>query len=417
MWFILYCNIAETHWITDSDNIKRSYGYIYDDLNRLLKANYFKRERETHSYDETLTYDRNGNIKTLKRNGFTDSDNLGMTYPIDDLDYAYLDDSNQLNSVTDSSMSIDGFKDGHGGANDYDYDDFGNMTIDLNKGIQKLIKYNHLNLPVSIEFVNDGIINYIYNALGVKVAKTVTMNDPNTGTTQSTTDYMAGFQYKDNELQFFPTAEGYVSVTDGAKFNYVYSYTDHLGNIRLSYTKAGAELKILEENHYYPFGLKHSNYNVEKVDFKKDETGIFAVLEPVERNKYQYKYNGKEYQDELNLNLYDYGARNYDPALGRWMNIDPLAEMSRRVSPYNYCLNNPVFFIDPDGMMQAPNGGSYNFKNDPPPMTKFDIDDSMFGFRGDSGGPTDPPKLGEGTNSGSAEYKGADGLPNGKWIY
>lgn len=93
--------------------------------------------------------------------------------------------------------------------------------------------------------------------------------------------------------------------------------------------------EILEENHYYPFGLKHSYTNTVVSDYK-------------------YKYNGKELQDDLGLNLYDYGARNYDPAIGRWMNIDPLAEVSRRFSPYTYALNNPVRFTDPDGNEPVP---------------------------------------------------------------
>jgi len=195
-------------------------------------------------------------------------------------------------------------------------------------------------------------MEYLYNALGEKLGKLV---DDHTvsPTVYQHTEYLGVFQYVDDKLQFFPTGEGYVSVIDNA-FRYVYNYVDHLGNIRLSYTKPkpSEPLAILEESHYYPFGMKHSNYAGEKYEYVKlSGSDGFIALEAVERSKYQYKYNGKEFQDELSLNWYDYQARNYDPAIGRWMNIDPLAEMSRRFSPYTYALNNPVFFIDPDGMM------------------------------------------------------------------
>jgi RHS repeat-associated protein len=115
----------------------------------------------------------------------------------------------------------------------------------------------------------------------------------------------------------------------------------------------------LEENHYYPFGLKHQNYNTGRRQLGKKEeilagnlTLMPAFVLPTEDKplEYKYKYNGKEWQDELGLNFYDYGARNYDPAIGRWMNIDPLAETSRRWSPFTYCYNSPMVFVDPDGM-------------------------------------------------------------------
>jgi RHS repeat-associated protein len=215
------------------------------------------------------------------------------------------------------------------------------------------IKYNHLNLPTSITFESGSKITYLYNAVGTKLGKTVTSVSPESGSVATQTDYFNGFQYKDNGLQFFPTAEGYDSVIDGQKFNYVFNYTDHLGNNRVSYSldQADQQVKILEENHYDPFGLKHSNYNTDKVRFEKDENyNIFAVLKPVQRGDYQYKYNGKEYQDELGLAMYDYGARNYDPAIGRWMNIDPLAEFYYNHTPYNYVGSNPIIRTDPDGM-------------------------------------------------------------------
>ncbi len=93
---------------------------------------------------------------------------------------------------------------------------------------------------------------------------------------------------------------------------------------------------VIQMDDYYPFGLTFNSYNRENAAAQ------------------DYKYNSKELQDELNLGWLDYGARMYDPAIARWMVIDPMADKMRRWSPYNYCFDNPLRFIDPDGMSPDP---------------------------------------------------------------
>ncbi|MDR6488479.1 RHS repeat-associated protein [Chryseobacterium vietnamense] len=125
-----------------------------------------------------------------------------------------------------------------------------------------------------------------------------------------------------------PVSEGFYSFIEN---RYIYNYKDHLGNTRVTFAKNNAGmLESIDTNNYYPFGLNHiggSSYS---------NFGSY----------YNYKYNGKELQE---TGFYDYGARMYMADIGRWGVIDPLAETSRRFSPYNYALNNPIRFIDPDG--------------------------------------------------------------------
>ncbi len=178
------------------------------------------------------------------------------------------------------------------------------------------------------------------------------------------TNYQGMFHYENNILKFFATAEGYVNVTTGGRqgpdgpsyvFSYIYNYTDHLGNIRVSYTNNGINAAIIEENHYYPFGLKHKKYgSVDKdlVCVNEDcyEIGI-DVVPPQARKSYQYKVQNKEWQDELGLNLYDFHARLFDPAINRTLTIDPKSEMFYSMSPYSFLNNSPLITIDPDGKM------------------------------------------------------------------
>jgi RHS repeat-associated protein len=323
-------------------------------LNRLLEANYYREGGNYRdSYLERIAYDKNGNIQKILRHG--DSDAVDYEFVIDELQYTYdAQNPNLLLKVFDYSNSPQGFKDDGDGIsdheNDYKYDTFGNLIKDDNKNIES-ITYNHLNLPVKIIFHN-GNISYLYTATGQKIKKVVSSRET------ITTDYLGSFQYFNNNLKHIPHAEGYVNVVNG-KFKHVFNFTDHLGNIRLSYSDANRDNlithdEILEENNFYPFGLKHTAYNTNERQYINNDqiNELILILFPrfTGDGRYNYKYNGKEFQDELGLNFYDFGFRNYDPALGRWMNIDPLSERRYELSTYNYVQNSPLSRFDPNGL-------------------------------------------------------------------
>ncbi|RQO41572.1 sugar-binding protein [Chryseobacterium sp. KBW03] len=331
-------NISEIDWKTSVDDLLKRYIYAYDPLNRLT-AGYYQEPTTSvpinHFYNEEIAYDLNGNITRLQRN--MKGSNNSSEY-IDNIFYTY--SGNRLISASDAAQNYNGYP---AGGKLIDYDDNGNMINQKDKNISA-IQYNYLNLPYSIKISEgkQGIITkdiqYTYRADGVKVAKKYT---PFLGNIE--TNYLDGFQYDNKEtgetsqplppsLKFVSTSEGYYNFENN---KYIYNYTDHLGNVRVSYFKNGSGLEVLEESNYYPFGLKHGISNP-------------SVGNP----SYNYKYNGKELQE---TGMYDYGARMYMPDLGRWGVIDPLAEASRRFTPYHYGNNNPIRFTDPDGRLTVDN--------------------------------------------------------------
>ncbi len=202
--------------------------------------------------------------------------------------------------------------------------------MDQNKGITA-ITYNHLNLPVRISFGSTKRIDYLYDAAGTKIRKTVV-----NGSTTTTTDYSGNFIYENNVLKFIQHAQGYVAHTlnssNGSEFNYVYQYKDHLGNNRVSYAydSDSNSVKIIDDNHYYPFGLEMEFQETSKNSFSLSSTDQKVKIMQQPDSGYKYKFNGKELEEDLGLNTYDYGARNYDAALGRWMTVDPLSDFENR---------------------------------------------------------------------------------------
>ena len=256
-----------------------------------------------------------------------------------------------------------GFKEraARNGTPTYVYDANGNLTQDKNKGLT--ITYNYLNLPQTITFDGTqgnagGTIDFTYDATGKKWRKTVTP----TRQCGQVRDYIDGVEYTSTLCGLIlssPTpdlihfSDGYVQRDPSTDGNYswlgwVYKYalTDHLGNTRVVFSDKNDDgvvgLTDIEQiNNYYPFGLNMDG----------PWNGASG--------QYKFQYNNKEWNSDLGLNLNDYGARFYDPTIGRWNSVDLMSEKMRRYSPYDYAYDNPIRFIDDNGNEPADPGPAW----------------------------------------------------------
>ena len=313
-------NISSMTWKSGAGATPRGYKFSYDRLGRLTDAEYGEGPSlsvNTNRFNEQVTgYDKMGNILGLKRYGQTSATGYDV---IDDLSLSYA--GNRLKKVADRSGTSafnNGFefKDGIDLSTEYEYDENGNLTKDLNKNITA-IQYNCLNLPSRVMFANGNSISYLYDAAGRKLRTVHVLEGDSV-----TTDYCGNVVYENGVPQILLTEVGYVSLTDG---QYHYYLKDHQGNNRVVVDEEGT---VEEVNHYYPFG------------------GVFSSTGDAQ----PYKYNGKELDRKGGLDWYDYGARMYDAVLGRWHAVDPMSEKYYGVSPYLYCANNPILLVDPNGM-------------------------------------------------------------------
>ncbi len=334
-------NIDAVDWQIICED-KQRYDITYDALDRIKTANHTTYVRQESGgvnpvlgrYNMSIgSYTKVGDIESLNRTGWTGEyyNNGDLMYQnIDALVYNYA--GGRLSSVTENTASNNK---GQRGSTSFTYDNAGNMLTDSNKDITE-IQYNFLNLPELIKVDGKGTIAFLYDAAGVKLRKIV--KDEN-GTVLTTKDYIGGVEYTNGKLEAVYHSEGRLTPKADGSMQYEYSIKDHLGNTRVTFADRDGsgiidKTEILQQNHYYPFGMNMEGEWSQRVNGK---------VTP-------YQYNGKELNTDFDINLNDYGARWYDSSIARWTSVDPLAEKYASYSGYNYVLNNPIAFTDPDGM-------------------------------------------------------------------
>ncbi|NDW17918.1 hypothetical protein D0T53_03170 [Dysgonomonas sp. 216] len=360
-------NISAVSYGFETDGIGNNYGYgytyDYDNLGRLKESRFHRIDKYTNGvnmdeFNESLSYDKHGNITDLKRTYTLNAPSWNETVTPDLLQYRY--NGNQLQAVDDGERNTATyntmfFTDRASLGTEYLYDKNGNMVTDYNKRISK-IKYNYLNLPYKLQMEEGHVAEYVYDATGtllyeqeltakgtsVPMGSLVELTSDNIRFT-SYRYYVGNKIYNKSgsglaNLQKTYTEEGTFNIVS-KKVRHLAYIKDHLGSVRAEYDLAATAANVKSLRHYYPFGVEFS--------YKNNSN----TLE---------RFNGKQVKTMHGQNFLDYGARMYDPTLARWHVIDPLAEKYYSISPYTYCLNNPVKYIDPDGRQVIIGGPALN---------------------------------------------------------
>ena len=319
--------------------------YDYNAQNMLTDSGYNEGDRQNDgqgNYDESLSYDKMGNVQSLLRSGLLDDGSYGL---IDNLSYSY--HGNQLLKVDDAAngpyyQGAFHFVDGADEAVEYEYDANGNMMRDLNKCISS-ISYDLNNQPRKIEYNDGRNASYVYDAEGNKLSVSYNLTamssaqpqmpvmqssdvaSANVSNGQKTIEYCGNIIYDGDETMILNDV-GYALYNKDNNLSFHYYLKDHLGNNRVVVSEDG---KIEQVNDYYPTGALMASS-------KGGDTQRF-------------KFNGKELDRTNGLNRYDYGARNYDAEIVVWDGVDKLCEKYSPFTPYGYCSGNPMRFYDEKG--------------------------------------------------------------------
>ncbi|MFD2523346.1 RHS repeat domain-containing protein [Emticicia soli] len=214
-----------------------------------------------------------------------------------------------------------------------------------------MINEKDLNQPIEIQLSNNRWIKNFYDGAG-RLYKT-------TYSTGEYWEYLDGMVFKNGAFYQLASPEGRAVYQSGA-WSYEYFHTDHLGNTRIAYKANGTALAKTSETSFDPWGIVLR------------DAGLVNTFQN------RFEYQNKEKESTFNLRRIDFGARSYNGSIGRFDRVDPLADVSRRWSSYTFCYDNPIGFIDTNGMLASPlddiylnRSGQeiYRVKNDQPDRT------------------------------------------------